>query len=491
MTMPLNQLLSQAQSDVLIRELTLDSRKVRPGDLFLAVPGCEVDGRDYIADAIKRGAAAVAYEAEGAQQISDSAALLLPVKGLQAQLSAIAGRFYGEPSRALTMIGITGTNGKTSVSHLLAQALEMLGEPCAVLGTMGNGFLGSLSSSSHTTPDPIGLQSTLAQLRRAGASTVAMEVSSHGLAQQRLAALDLDIAVLTNLGRDHLDYHGSMDAYAAAKASLFAWPCLSTKVINLDDAFGRELAQQSAKGLKTYSIENPAASLYCRNVEYGADGIKAAVVTTQGEAWLRSSLLGSFNLSNLLAVVAVLSSMGYALGEILALVPQLRAPRGRMQAVNAAAGQALVVVDYAHTAEALAQALQALRVHVAPGGRLLVLFGCGGERDSGKRPLMAQAALAYADQIIITDDNPRHEDAAAIRAQIMAGVPAGESQRVQEIGCRADAIAAAIAMSQPGDVLLLAGKGHEQVQEIAGEQLPFCDVQQAQQALAQLEVQHA
>lgn len=377
MSMPLNQLLPQAQSNILVRELTLDSRQVLPGDLFLAVPGSQADGRQYIADAIKRGAAAVAYEAEGAEEVCDSAALLLPITGLQAQLSAIAGKFYGEPSRALTMIGITGTNGKTSVSHLLAQALKLLGESCAVLGTLGNGFLGSLSSSKHTTPDPVGLQSTLAQLRHSGATTVAMEVSSHGLAQHRLAAVELDIAVLTNLSRDHLDYHGSMQEYAKAKAQLFAWPDLRARVINLDDEFGATLAQAGGKGLKTYSIESSAASVHCRKVEYGQDGISAAVVTTQGEAWLRSSLLGRFNLSNLLAVIATLSSMGYALGEIMPLIPQLRPPSGRMQAVNPGAGsrQPLVVVDYAHTADALQQALNALRQHVAPGGRLLVLFG--------------------------------------------------------------------------------------------------------------------
>ncbi len=483
MTMPLNQLLPQAGSSVLIRELTLDSRQVLPGDLFLALPGCHVDGRDYITDAIRRGAAAVAYEAEGASLIEDSTALLLPVRGLQEQLSAIAGRFYGEPSRALTMIGVTGTNGKTTVTHLLAQALELLGESCAVMGTMGNGFLGSLRTSQHTTPDPVGLQSTLAELRRAEADVVAMEVSSHGLAQKRLAAVELDIAVLTNLSRDHLDYHGSMLAYAQAKAQLFAWPGLRAKVINLDDAFGAELAAGAGKGVKTYSIERTDASIHCRSVKYTAAGIEAAVVTTQGEALLRSNLLGQFNLSNLLAVVATLSSMGYALGEILPLVPRLHAPAGRMQAVNPDSGQPLVVVDYAHTPVALQQALQAARLHVAPGARLVLLFGCGGERDAGKRPLMAQMAAANADLVVVTDDNPRSEDAAQIRQQILAGFGAAQLEQVQEIAGRAQAIAAAVALLQPGDVLLLAGKGHEDYQEINGHRLPFSDLEQARQAL--------
>lgn len=485
MPMPLNQLLPQAHSNVLIRELTLDSRKVKPGDLFLAVPGSQVDGRDYIADAIARGAAAVAYEVEGAPGIQDSAALLLPVKGLQAQLSAIAGRFYGEPSRALTMLGITGTNGKTTVSHLLAQALDRLGESCAVVGTLGNGFLDKLQSGVHTTPDPISLQSALADLKRAGATHVAMEVSSHGLEQKRLAAVDMDVAVLTNLTRDHLDYHGSMEAYAAAKAGLFAWPSLELRVLNLDDEFGVRLAREYAgKSLKTYSISNPEAQIYCREVKYSSEGIHASVATTQGEALLRSKLLGRFNLSNLLAVVATLSGMGYALSNILTVIPELKAPAGRMQAI-VVSGKPLVVVDYAHTPDALQQVLIAMRSHVAVNGRLHCVFGCGGERDRGKRELMAAVAEASADCLLVTDDNPRSEDAAQIRADILAGLtPAAE---VQEFADRAEAIVVAVAAAQPGDVVVIAGKGHEDYQEICGQRHPFSDLEQAQQALAKWE----
>lgn len=480
--MPLNQLLPQAHSNVLIRELTLDSRKVRPGDLFLAVPGSQVDGREYIADAIARGAAAIAYEEKDAPQIQDSAALLLPVRGLQAQLSAIAGRFYGEPSRALTMLGVTGTNGKTTVSHLLAQALDRLGERCAVVGTLGNGFLGRLGSSRHTTPDPISLQSTLAGLKLAGASHVAMEVSSHGLEQERLAAVDVDIAVLTNLTRDHLDYHGSMEAYAAVKARLFDWPGLKVRVLNLDDGLGGRLAAAHADStLKTYSIDNTAAHVHCRKAEFGSHGIRAALATTQGEALLRSTLLGRFNLSNLLAVVATLSGMGYALHDILAVVPDLQAPAGRMQALMED-GKPLVVVDYAHTPDALQQVLAALRVHVAPGGQLHCVFGCGGERDRGKRAQMAAAAEAGADRVLVTDDNPRGEDAAQVRSEILAGLtPAAKAAEYDD---RAAAIAAAVAAAQPGDVVLIAGKGHEDYQEINGVRHPFSDLEQAKLALA-------
>ncbi len=480
MPMPLNQLLPQAPSSILIRELTQDSRKVLPGDLFLAVAGSDSDGRLHIADAIARGAAAVAYEAEGAPDIQDSAALLIPVQGLQAQLSAIAGRFYGEPSRALTMLGVTGTNGKTTVSQLLAQALDLLGESCAVIGTLGNGFPGRLRDSGFTTPDPIGLQAALNDMKRAGASHVAMEVSSHGLVQNRLAAVDLDIAILTNLSRDHLDYHGTMDAYAAAKARLFEWPSLKARVLNLDDELGERLAAEYAgQGVKTYSLSRTDADLHCCEIRFGEQGVEAAVVTPQGEAWLRSPLLGRFNLSNLLAVVASLSALGYALGDILAVIPELRAPAGRMQAL-ARAGRPLVVVDYAHTPDALSQVLQALRPHVAPGGRLLCVFGCGGDRDSGKRPLMGQVAAELADALWVTDDNPRFEDPATIRAQILAAVQGVE---VQEPAGRAQAIAEAIGQAQAGDVVLIAGKGHEDYQDIAGVRYPFSDLEQVRLAL--------
>lgn len=487
MPMPLNQLLPQAGSSTLIRELTLDSRKVRPGDLFLAVPGGSLDGRDHIADAIARGAAAVAYEAEGAPQMRDSAAALVPLKGLAGQLSAIAGRFYGEPSRALRLIGVTGTNGKTSVSQLVAQALDLLGERCGIVGTLGNGFHGELESGRHTTPDPIAVQATLANLKQAGARAVAMEVSSHGLVQGRVAALSFSVAVFTNLSRDHLDYHGSMDAYGAAKAQLFSRPELKCRVLNLDDAFGRELAAQEQESrLIGYSLENPAAYLYCREAHFSEQGVEAHVVTPQGDGWLRSSLLGRFNLSNLLAVVGALLGLGYPLDEIIAVLPQLQGPAGRMQRLGRA-GQPLLVVDYAHTPDALEQVLNALRPHVQ--GQLLCLFGCGGDRDRGKRPLMAQIAERLADRVLVTDDNPRTEDPAQIFADIRAGFT--DAGRVEFVHGRGDAIASLVASAKAGDVVLLAGKGHEDYQEINGVRQPFSDLQQASKALADWEVAHA
>lgn len=487
MPMPLNQLLSEAGSSILIRELTLDSRKVRPGDLFLAVPGTAQDGRDHIADAIARGAAAVAYEAAGAPQMHDSAAALLPMHGLAAQLSAIAGRFYGEPSRALRLVGVTGTNGKTSVSQLLAQALELLGERCGIVGTLGSGFHNELVQGRHTTPDPIGVQALLAELKSAGAKAVAMEVSSHGLDQGRVAALNFAVAVFTNLSRDHLDYHGSMEAYAAAKSALFSWPSLRCRVLNLDDELGRQLAAaESESRLISYSLEDAGAYLFCRSADFDDRGVRADIVTPQGEGRLCSSLLGRFNLSNLLAVVGALLALDYPLDEILAVMPKLQGPAGRMQRLGGIK-QPLVVVDYAHTPDALEQVLQALRPHVQ--GRLLCLFGCGGDRDRGKRPLMAAAAERLADQVLVTDDNPRTEDAEQIFADIRSGF--ADLSKVSLQHGRGQAIAQLIASATAEDVILLAGKGHEDYQEINGVRQPFSDLHEAEQALAAWSAEHA
>ena len=487
MPMPLNQLLPEAASAVLIRELTLDSRKVRPGDLFLAVPGSQQDGRVHIADAIARGAAAVAYEAEGAPAMTASSAELVAIKGLASQLSAIAGRFYGEPSRRMHLVGITGTNGKTSVSQLLAQALDLLGERCGIVGTLGNGFYNALALGRHTTPDPIGVQATLADLKNAGARAVAMEVSSHGLHQGRVTALAFDVAVFTNLSRDHLDYHGSMQAYAEAKAMLFNKPSLRCRVLNLDDAYGRELAAvEQESRLISYSLEDSSAYLYCREAHFDEQGVRAILVTPRGEGSLRSSLLGRFNLSNLLAVVGTLLGMDYPLDEILQLLPQLQGPIGRMQRLGGGK-QPLVVVDYAHTPDALEKVLQALRPHAK--GRLLCLFGCGGDRDSGKRPLMAAVVERLADGVLVTDDNPRTEAPEQIFRDIRAGFV--HPERAQFVHGRGQAIAQLIAAASADDVLVLAGKGHEDYQEINGERQPFSDLVEAAKALAAWEVAHA
>ncbi|MNF48712.1 UDP-N-acetylmuramoyl-L-alanyl-D-glutamate--2,6-diaminopimelate ligase [compost metagenome] len=460
---------------------------MRPGDLFLAVPGGQQDGRAHIADAVARGAVAVAYEAAGAEPYQAGSAELIPIKGLAGQLSAIAGRFYGEPSRALRLVGVTGTNGKTSVSQLLAQALDQLGERCGIVGTLGTGFYGELESGRHTTPDPLAVQATLAGLKQAGARAVAMEVSSHGLEQGRVAALDFDVAVFTNLSRDHLDYHGSMDAYAEAKARLFAWPELRARVINLDDPFGRQLAADSRESrLFSYSLEDASSFLYCREARFDDHGVHAQLVTPQGEGLLRSPLLGRFNLSNLLAVVGALLAMEYPLDEVLRVLPSLQGPVGRMQRLGGG-DKPLVVVDYAHTPDALEKVLQALRHHVR--GRLLCLFGCGGDRDRGKRPLMAAVAERLADQVLVTDDNPRSEESAQIFADIRPGF--ADAQQVEFVAGRGQAIAQLIRSAGVDDVVLLAGKGHEDYQEIAGVRQPFSDLVEAAKALDAWEAPHA
>ncbi|MBK3868261.1 UDP-N-acetylmuramoyl-L-alanyl-D-glutamate--2,6-diaminopimelate ligase [Pseudomonas stutzeri] len=487
MPMPLNHLLPQAGSDVLIRELTLDSRKVRGGDLFLAVPGLQHDGRDHVADAVARGAAAVAYESEGLDAPLAGNAVMVPVQHLASQLSAIAGRFYGEPSRSLRVIGVTGTNGKTSVSQLVAQALDRLGEPCGIIGTLGTGFHGQLELGRHTTPDAIGVQATLANLKQGGARAVALEVSSHGLEQGRVAALDFDVAVFTNLSRDHLDYHGTMEAYGAAKARLFNVPGLSCRVINLDDAFGRVLAGEERESrLITYSLEDPSAYLYCAEARLDDDGIYARLITPQGERSMRSPLLGRFNVSNVLAAVGALLGMDYPLDEILAVLPELEGPVGRMQRLGGG-DHPLIVVDYAHTPDALEKVLSALRPHTR--GRLLCLFGCGGDRDTGKRPLMAEVAQRLADAVLVTDDNPRNEAPEHILDDIRAGF--SNPDAVIFMHGRAQAIASLVAAAQADDVVLLAGKGHENYQEIRGERLPFSDIEQASAALSVWEEPHA
>lgn len=487
MSLNLSKIFPGTERDPLIRELSLDSRKVRPGDLFLAVPGLKVDGRTHIADALKRGAAAVAYEVEGASVLPITDVPLIPVKGLAGQLSAIAGRFYGEPSRRLNLIGVTGTNGKTSVTQLVAQALDLLGQRCGIVGTLGTGFFEALHSGLHTTPDPIAVQATLADLKHAEARAVAMEVSSHGLEQGRVKAVEFDVAVFTNLSRDHLDYHGTMEAYGAAKAQLFAWPDLRCRVINLDDAFGRELADgQSLPKLITYSLLDKSASLYCRDAHFDDHGVRATLVTAQGEHLLRSSLLGRFNLSNLLAAIGGLLGLEYALDEILKVLPQLVGPVGRMQRLGGGT-QPLVVVDYAHTPDALEKVLEALRPHAK--GRLLCLFGCGGDRDRGKRPLMAEVAERLADVVLVTDDNPRSEASAQIFDDIRPGFSAAAPVRF--VPGRGPAISEFIASAQAEDVVLLAGKGHEDYQEIDGQRHPFSDLDQAAVALAAWEAEHA
>ena len=480
----LQQLFPQWQgAAITVTGLTTDSRQVQPGYLFLAVPGLRHDGRQHIEQAVAAGAVAIAYEASDGFSCS-APVPLLPVGHLASQLSAIAARYHGEPAGNMKLVGITGTNGKTSVSQMLAQALTGLGQPCGVIGTLGSGMPGALQEHGMTTPDALSLQQQLAQLRDQGACRVSMEVSSHALSQGRVAALDFEVAVFTNLSRDHLDYHGDMAAYGQAKAQILGQA--GHAVINIDDTFGRQLAADCALPLVRYSLTDRSAELYCSAIRFDAEGISAQLHAGQVSAELRSPLLGTFNLSNLLAVAGVLLALDLPLAQIAPLLGQLTAPAGRMQRLGGE-GQPRVVIDYAHTPDALDNALAALRAHVA--GRLICVFGCGGDRDRGKRPLMGKIAEQGADLLVITDDNPRTEDSAAIIDEIRAGIE--HCEQVTVIANRAEAIAQTIAAAAADDIILLAGKGHETYQEIHGVRHPFSDIEQAERALHRRGEQHA
>ena len=483
--MKLSQLFpGKVHADADIGGITLDSRHVRDGDLFVAFPGLRHDGRDYIAQAVAAGAAAVVLESQGAVA-HQLAVPSVQIEGLAEQLSALADRFYQQPSAALQVIGITGTNGKTSVSQMLAQALDRLGSRCGVIGTLGSGLAGALIDHGMTTPDAVAVQAQLASMRDQGASHVAMEVSSHALDQHRVAAVRFAVAVFTNLSRDHLDYHGTMAAYGEAKARLFQRD-LQAAVVNLDDAFGCELAERCAAPVIGYSLSDPAATLYCRELVCDSLGLNARLQVQGREFALRSPLLGSFNMSNLLAVLGGLLALGVDAGAAVEQVAQLQPPAGRMQRLGGG-DLPLVVVDYAHTPDALEKALTALHQHAA--GRVVCIFGCGGDRDNGKRPMMARVAEQFAEAVVVTDDNPRTEPSQQIIEQICQG--AEHPQALTVIPNRAQAIASTIAAARPGDVILLAGKGHENYQEIDGVRHPFSDIEQASLALQHWEAAHA
>jgi len=459
-----------------------DSRQVHPGDLFVAYPGDLADGRRYIADAIARGAAAVLWEATP-DFTWDSAwgVPQLPANGLRALCGPLAHAVHGRPSERLSLIGITGTNGKTTVSQWIARTHP---RRCAVIGTLGAGFPGALVDTGFTTPEATTLMHALAHFADAGAQACALEVSSIGIEEGRLNGARVDVAVFTNLTRDHLDYHGSMEDYAAAKERLFSWPRLRLAVINLDDPRGRVLFERSAAS-KRIGYTQAAASVAqpgtvsAEDVQATPEGLRFRLCAPGGRALVETGLIGRFNVSNLLAVAAVLLDAGLSPREIAGRFATLTPPPGRLEKLGGH-NEPLVVVDYAHTPDALENALHALReVAVARGARLVCVFGCGGDRDRGKRPLMGEVAARLADRVVLTSDNPRSEDAGTIIEEIRAGAPAADS----EID-RAAAIARAVAQAGPADVVLIAGKGHEPYQEIAGQRRPFSDLAEAQRALA-------
>lgn len=462
--------------------LTDDSRQVLPGDVFLAYPGDMADGRRYIADALARGAQAVIWQA--GDGFVWNPAWTVPnfsADALRSHAGPLAHMIYGHPSEGLSLIAVTGTNGKTTVSQCIGSTYP---KPCAIIGTLGAGFPGELVETGFTTPEATTLMRCLADFRTHKAAACALEASSIGIEEGRMNGARVDVAVFTNFTRDHLDYHGTMEAYAAAKEKLFQWPRLRVAVINLDDALGLKLMREtSAMRIIGYSIEAPRrdfpAIVRADNLVDTPFGQRFEVVLPNGKALVDTGLLGRYNVSNLLATAAVLHDAGLMPGEIARRLSGLTPPPGRLERLGGS-DEPLIVVDYAHTPDALENALSALRpVAGARGGKLQVVFGCGGNRDKGKRPQMGAVAEQGADRVMVTSDNPRDEDAKSIIDAILSGLVHAEVEIDRRV-----AIARAVAEAAPADVVLIAGKGHETYQEIAGERLPFSDLEEARMALA-------
>ncbi|MDE2432740.1 MAG: UDP-N-acetylmuramoyl-L-alanyl-D-glutamate--2,6-diaminopimelate ligase [Burkholderiales bacterium] len=486
-----------------VTTLTVDSRQIASraseGVGFIAWPGAARDGRGYVQQALQDGARACLVEAEGLDAFAFKDARIAALKGLKAASAEIAHGFFGEPSARLQVVAVTGTNGKTSTSWWTAQALTALGRPCGVIGTLGVGRVdqGEVASTGLTTPDPITLHATFRQFVNEGLQAAAIEASSIGIEELRLHATHIAVAQFTNFTQDHLDYHGSMESYWLAKRELFNWPGLRAAVINLDDPMGEELkafVQGRPVALWTYSLHK-SARLQAIDVRYVGEGVGFQVVeralagdAVVAQADMVAPVIGAFNVSNLLAVVGALRALGVPLTEAARICQNLRAVPGRMQLVRLEGASRsplpLVVVDYAHTPDALQKALDALRpVVLARQGRLWCVFGCGGNRDPIKRPLMGAVADQYADQVVLTSDNPRDEAPAYILSQILAGVARRDGVDVFED--RRAAIEHAVMDADATDVVLIAGKGHESTQEVQGVKLPFSDVDEALRVLRQ------
>lgn len=466
-------------SDTVITGLGLDSRTIEAGALFLATQGTCRHGLQYARQAKARGVAAVAWEpspqAPTKTLPDDLPCIRIP--GLQQQIGPIARRFYRNPSEHIHVIGVTGTDGKTSVSQFLAQAFAQMGIPCGVIGTLGYGIHPALEPEAHTTPDAIRVQALLHGFLEKEIRQVVLEASSHGLKQGRLNGVDVDTAIFTNLGHDHMDYHVSRDDYANSKRILFQAEGLKHAVINVDDAFGRTLAQEAGDHIQVvaYSCDMPSTDrqpyVLARDVVASQKGTVVEIDSSWGCGTIDTELHGPFNVSNLLAVAAALLASGHALDEVIAAVSCVRSAPGRMEWVRGGRNAPGVLVDYAHTPQALTGVLQVLRESCT--GRLWCVFGCGGDRDSGKRKYMAQAVESLADHAVVTDDNPRFENPEDIVGDVVSGFSSAASYSV--IHDRKQAIAAAIRQAKPGDTVLIAGKGHETLQLIEGERLPFDD----------------
>ena len=462
--------------------LRTDSRLVQPGDAFIAWPGYANDGRRFVQQALDAGASTCLVELDGVEAFGFDDARVATLPDLKAATGGIAHDYFEQPSRRLQVVATTGTNGKTSTAWWTAQALSRLGRRCGVMGTLGVGEPGKVQHTGLTTPDPVTLHAAFRRFADDGFVACALEASSIGIVEHRLDAAKIDVALFTNFTRDHLDYHRTMAAYWEAKRRLFAWPGLKAAVINVDDEQGAALAAEPlALDVWSYSTANAAARLVARDIGYVDGGLAFTVVEGEAAAAVRSTLVGAYNAHNLLAVIGGLRALGVTLADAAATVPLLTPVPGRMQRVGDARVE--VVVDYAHTPDALEKVLQSLRpLAAARGGKLWCVFGCGGNRDATKRPLMGAIAARLADRVVLTSDNPRDEAPGFILSQILAGV-AGHDE-VDVVEDRREAIAHAVAGAADGDVVLLAGKGHEDYQEIRGERRPFLDEAEARAALA-------
>ncbi|GKX62980.1 UDP-N-acetylmuramoyl-L-alanyl-D-glutamate--2,6-diaminopimelate ligase [Pragia fontium] len=462
-----------------LKEMTLDSRTAAAGDLFLAIKGHKVDGRRYIAQAIAQGVSAVIAEAEG-EATDGSVAMshgvpIIYIAQLNKHLSALAGRFYQQPSEKMRLVGVTGTNGKTTTTQLLAQWGQLLGECSAVMGTVGNGLLGHVIPTENTTGSAIDVQHELSDLTKQGATFTAMEVSSHGLVQDRVAALKFAAAAFTNLSRDHLDYHGTMQEYEAAKWLLFNQHQVGEAIINVDDAVGLRRIADMPNAIAVTMEDNLPVGWQGRwlrtlEVSYHDNGATVKFDSSWGGGVIESRLLGKFNVSNLLVALTTMLALGYELSGLIETASSLQPVCGRME-VFTAPGKPTIVVDYAHTPDALEKALEAARLHCK--GQLWCVFGCGGDRDRGKRPLMGGIAEQFADRVIVTDDNPRSEDPQAIVADILTGfVDAGHAHVIHG---RAEAVTSVVMQAKADDVVVIAGKGHEDYQVIGNRRLDYSD----------------
>jgi UDP-N-acetylmuramyl-tripeptide synthetase len=476
--------------------LATDSRRIKASDAFIAWPGYANDARAHVADALAAGAAACLVEADGAEAFEFDHSKVAAVSGLKLASGDIASAFFGDPSERLKVLAITGTNGKTSCAWWTAQALAALGQRCGVVGTLGVGQPPSRGQDSRiefnglTTPDPITLQRAFKRFADEGYAACALEASSHGIAEHRLNGTHIKVALFTNLTQDHLDYHGSMQAYGDTKAKLFAWPGLQAAVLNLDDAFGARMKrdlQGSSLSVLTYSTRG-AATLRAANITYRCGGLSFDVVEAGERAAVRTGLIGDYNVSNLLAVIGGLRALGVSLNDAASVCAGLTPVPGRMQRVAGKAGSPELVVDYAHTPDALEKSLLALQALAsARGGKLWCVFGCGGNRDATKRPLMGALAQRLAQHVVITTDNPRFEVPAFINLQIVAGLN-GNQLGVKVIENRRSAIQTAVREAGANDVILVAGKGHEDYQDVKGVKHPFSDVDEALTALHMREI---